>query len=355
MCSIKTILRHLRDLLLVTLMGIAISFLFAMPVHDFGAFFRWSIVFSFFIGGGLMKGNELVGWLVSKRVVFEKEPGRALRINLLAMLAFTITYIVIFNYIFFILVFGNPISYLFGKGGILTMFIMFAITAIIVATIYSIQFFKSWREVAINEERLKREAISLQYKALKNQVNPHFLFNSLNALTSLVYQDQDTAVKFIKQLSDVYRYVLEQKDNELVEIAEEINFVKKYVYLQKIRFGENLKIEIDVPAKTNNVVAPLSLQMLVENAIKHNTTSSEKPLTIQVLRENGYIIVKNNLQRKSVVKDSGGIGLDNIRARYQHLTDLEFLVEETANEFIVKIPVIGKKGTTTNLVENDNT
>ncbi len=171
----------------------------------------------------------------------------------------------------------------------------------------------------------------------------------------MVYQDQDTAVKFIKQLSDVYRYVLEQKDNELVEIAEEINFVKKYVYLQKIRFGENLKIEIDVPAKTNNVVAPLSLQMLVENAIKHNTTSSEKPLTIQVLRENGYIIVKNNLQRKSVVKDSGGIGLDNIRARYQHLTDLEFLVEETANEFIVKIPVIGKKGTTTNLVENDNT
>jgi LytS/YehU family sensor histidine kinase len=222
------------------------------------------------------------------------------------------------------------------------MFIMFAITAIIVATIYSRQFFKSWREVVVNEERLKREAIELQYKALKNQVNPHFLFNSLNTLSSLVYQNQETAVKFIKQLSDVYRYVLEHKDNELVEVAEEISFVKKYVYLQKIRFGDNLKIEIDVPDKINSVVAPLSLQMLVENAIKHNITSADKPLTIEVLSENGYIIVKNKLQRKSIVKDFGGIGLDNIRSRYKFLTDKEPVVEETTDEFIVKIPLIEK-------------
>jgi LytS/YehU family sensor histidine kinase len=299
-------------------------------------------VFSFFIGGGLMKGNELIGWFVSKRVVFEKEPARALRINLLAMLIFTITYIFVFNYVFFILIFGNPFSYLFGKGGILTMFIMFAVTAIIIATIYSIQFFKSWREVAINEERLKREAVELQYTALKNQVNPHFLFNSLNTLSSLVYQNQETAVKFIKQLSDVYRYVLEHKDNELVKVGEEINFVEKYVYLQKIRFGDNLKIEIDVPDISSSVVAPLSLQMLVENAIKHNITSSDKPLTIRVFCEDGYIIVKNNLQRKSIVKDSGGIGLGNIRSRYKFLTDKEFLVEETNDEFIVKIPVVEK-------------
>lgn len=340
MCSIKSILLHLKDLLLITLLGMIISYLFAMPVHDYGGFLKWSVVFSFFIGGGLMKGNEFVGWLVSKRVVFEKEPGRALRINLLAMLAYTITYIVIFNYIFFILVFGNPISYLYGKGGILTMFIMFAITAIIIATIYSIQFFKFWREVAINEERLKREAIALQYKALKNQVNPHFLFNSLNALTSLVYKDQDTAVKFIKQLSDVYRYVLEHKDNELVKVEEEISFVKKYIYLQQIRFGDNLIVEMDIPKENNQFVAPASLQMLVENSLKHNITSSEKPLTISICREATYIIVKNNLQRKSVVKDSGGIGLSNIRSRYQHLTDREVLVEETVHEFIVKIPVI---------------
>jgi len=321
-------------------MGMAISFIFAMPIHDFRNFFKWSILFSFFIGGGLMKGNELVGWLVSKRVVFNKEPGKALRANLLAMLAFTIIYIFIFNYVFFILIFGNPFSYLFGKGGILTMFIMFAITAVIIATIYSIQFFKSWREVAINEERLKREAIALQYKALKNQVNPHFLFNSLNALTSLVYQDQETAVKFIKQLSDVYRYVLEHKDNELVKVEEEIRFVKKYIYLQKIRFGENLKVEIDDAKENNFEVAPASLQMLVENSIKHNIASSEKPLVVSIYCEEGYIVVKNNLQRKSIVKDSGGIGLDNIRSRYQHLTDRVVLVEETADEFIVKIPVI---------------
>ena len=314
-----------------------------MPIQNLSGFLKWSIPFSFFIGGGLMKGNELVAWLVRKKVDFEKEPGRALRINLIAMLAFTLVYIFLFSYVFFILIFGNPLSYLFGKGGILTMFIMFAITAVIVSTIYSRQFFKSWRELAINEERLKREAVELQYKALKNQVNPHFLFNSLNTLSSLVYQNQETAVKFIKQLSDVYRYVLEHKDNELVKMGEEINFVEKYVFLQKIRFGENLKTEIDIPEKKNRVVAPLSLQMLVENAIKHNIASSDKPLTIRVFCENGYIIVKNNLQRKSVVKDSGGIGLSNIRSRYKFLTDKEPVVEETADEFIVKIPLIEKK------------
>lgn len=336
----KTVLKHFRDLLLITLLGMAISFIFAMPVHDFKAFFKWSIGFSFFIGGGLMKGNQLIGWLISKKVVFEKEPGRALRINLIAMLAFTIIYIFIFNCVFFILVFGYPFSYLFGKGGILTMFIMFAITAVIIATLYSIKFFKSWREVAINEERLKREAIALQYKALKNQVNPHFLFNSLNALSSLVYQNQETAVKFIKQLSDVYRYILEHKDNELVKIEEEISFVKKYIYLQKIRFGENLKVKINTTNEKNHSVAPASLQMLVENSLKHNITSSDKPLLISIYSEKDYIIVKNNLQRKSIVKDSGGIGLSNIRSRYKHLTDKELLIEETANEFIVKIPII---------------
>ena len=343
MFSFKTILHHLKDLLLITLLGMAISFLFSLPNHNLSGFLKWSIPFSFFIGGGLMKGNELIGWLVRKKIDFEKEPGRALRINLIAMLTFTLVYIFIFNYVFFILIFGYPLSYLFGKGGILTMLIMFAITAVIVATIYSRQFFKSWRKLAINEERLKREAVELQYKALKNQVNPHFLFNSLNTLSSLVYQNQETAVKFIKQLSDVYRYVLEHKDNELVKVGEEINFVEKYVFLQKIRFGENLKIEIDIPEKKNRVVAPLSLQMLVENAIKHNIASSENPLSIHVFCENGYIIVKNNLQRKSVVKDSGGIGLSNIRSRYKFLTDKEPVVEETADKFIVKIPLIEKK------------
>ncbi len=338
----KSILRHLRDLLLITLMGMGVSFIFAMPVNDFWGFVRWSSSFSFFIGGGLMKGNQFVSYLVTKQVAFDKEPGRALRYNLFAMFAYTLVYIYIINYIWFVWVYGYPPSYVHGKGGILTMFIQFAITAIIVATLYSIRFFKSWRELAINEERLKCEAIELQFTALKNQVNPHFLFNSLNTLSSLVYQNQETAVKFIKQLSDVYRYVLEQKDNELVRVGEEINFVKKFVFLQKIRFGDNLNIEIDVPDKKNQVVAPLSLQMLVENAIKHNIASSDKPLKIRVFCEDGYIIVKNKLQRKSVVKDSGGIGLGNIRSRYKFLTDKEFLVEETGDEFIVKIPVVEK-------------
>ena len=214
---------------------------------------------------------------------------------------------------------------------------------IIASILISVSFFKSWREAVINEEKLKRESIALQYKALKNQVNPHFLFNSLNTLTSLVYQNPDTAVKFIKQLSDIYRYILEHEADELVSVKDEIEFVKKYTFLQQIRFGDNLKVNFSTENGKDKYIVPASVQMLVENAIKHNIVSSEDNLIIDILTEGDYIVVRNNLQRKSAVKDSGGIGLGNIRSRYGFLTDNKLITEENDKEFVVKLPVLTKK------------
>lgn len=200
-------------------------------------------------------------------------------------------------------------------------------------------FLVNWRESAVEAERLKKEKMEAQYNSLRSQVNPHFLFNSLNALTNLVYQDQDKAVKFIKQLSTVYRYVLNTRDKELVPLTEELEFLHSYLFLQQIRFGEKLKLQVELNGE--GFVAPLVLQMLVENAIKHNIIADEQPLTIRVYSENYLIVVENNLQKKSIPsEESTGAGLENIKRRYLFLSSVPVKVEAGDTVFKVSIPVI---------------
>jgi LytS/YehU family sensor histidine kinase len=206
----------------------------------------------------------------------------------------------------------------------------------------SSQFLQSWRQAEINAEKLKAAHISSQFETLKNQVNPHFLFNSLNVLTNLVYDDQDTAAKFIKQLSQVYRYVLESKDRNLVSLKIELEFVDSFIFLQKMRFGESLHVSINVPEDMRmHLVPPLAIQMLLENAIKHNIVSKNNPLNIDLYIEKNVLVVKNNLQRKNIIpEESSGIGLKNIAERYNYLTNLEVKVLEQDGLYMVKLPLI---------------
>ena len=339
----KSLLGHLKDLLIVTIIGNFVTFLFVRQVNDIAGFILWASGYSLLIGGFLWKGNEMVSHYVHKRIDMDKYPAKSLKWSLIAMFVYTTVAIITINYFWYVVLFGNNISYLFSGSGFLTCIVQFGVTIIIASVLYSISFFKSWREAAVNEERLKKESLALQYKALKNQVNPHFLFNSLNTLSTLVYKNQDLAAKFIKQLSEVYRYVLEQKDNEVVRVETEIEFVEKYLYLQQIRHGKNLNYKIDLNNCSDKFVIPISLQMLVENCIKHNIVSEENPLEIKIYNDNDYIIVQNNLQKKSITADSGGIGLENIKSRYEHLTDKPFIIEEDTLHFIVKIPLFKYK------------
>ncbi len=340
--KIHPLLIHLKDILLVTLLGMFVSFLFYRDFETYRHYIVSNAIYSALIGTLLWKGNVVVGYFVNRRFNINTEPVKAIWWQLAAMFIYTIAAIILFNYLWAVFVYKEGGSYLLTKGGLITIFVQFIITVIIASILISVSFFKSWREAAVNEEKLKRESIALQYKALKNQVNPHFLFNSLNTLTSLVYQNQDTAVKFIKQLSDIYRYILEHESNELVMVNEEIDFVRKYSFLQKIRFGENLDVEINTDNGKGKFIVPASVQMLVENAIKHNVVSSEYPLTIEIYCDRDYIIVRNNLQLKSATKDSGGIGLGNIRSRYSFLTDKQLITEKNDKEFVVKLPLLTK-------------
>jgi LytS/YehU family sensor histidine kinase len=200
-------------------------------------------------------------------------------------------------------------------------------------------FLLAWRQTAINVEKIKREHISSQYEALKNQVNPHFLFNSLNALSSLVYDRPEKAVEFINRLSDVYRYVLDSKDKEVVSIEEELSFVNAYSFLLKARFEENIVIHIDVDHPAG-FIPPMSIQMLLENAVKHNEISDAHPMNIHISDKEEYIYVRNNLKLKEQRTDISGIGLDNIKSRYSVLTDRTVHIERSKNEFIVGLPIL---------------
>lgn len=213
------------------------------------------------------------------------------------------------------------------------------ITIIISLFMHGREFLINWRQVAIDAERLQKENIAAHYESLKSQINPHFLFNTLNVLTNVVYEDQDKAAKFIKQLSEVYRYVLDTRDREVVALEEELKFLSSYLYLQQIRFGDKLKLNIQLEG-VRSMVAPLVIQMLIENAIKHNIVSEENPLTIHVYTMDNFIVVENNLQKKMVfAEESTGIGLENICKRYQFLSNVP--VEIIRNDkFIVKLPVI---------------
>lgn len=199
-------------------------------------------------------------------------------------------------------------------------------------------FLIAWRQAAIDNEKLKTEQIASQFKSLKNQVNPHFLFNSLNALSSLVYEDQDRAVEFIRKLSQVYRYVLENKDEEVVALEKEMAFVESFIFLQKIRFGDNLKVTIE-NSNPSLFVPPLAIQILVENAIKHNVISEKDPLSINVEINSEGCIVRNSLKEKKV-KDSTGIGLQNLKDRYHYLSDREVVVTKENEIFEVKLPLL---------------
>lgn len=214
------------------------------------------------------------------------------------------------------------------------------ITFLISLFMHGREFLLQWKQSAVNAERYQKESMTATYESLKNQVNPHFLFNSLNALTNLVYEDQDKAVKFIKQLSEVYRYVLDTREKELVTLQEELAFVQSYLFLQQIRFGSNLKVSMNLD-KAQGKVAPLALQILLENAIKHNVISVDNPLSIEVYEENGFICVSNNLQLKSKVSEEGtGLGLENIKSRYKFLTNKEVIVSDAEEKFLVRLPLI---------------
>lgn len=197
------------------------------------------------------------------------------------------------------------------------------------------------KQSELDAAAFKQQSVEARFEALRNQVNPHFLFNSFNTLSSLVHKDADTAASFIDQLSTVYRYLLTNQDNRLVPLSQELDFLNAYLYLLRIRFGDNLEISQDIKQDADaRFLPPAALQILIENAIKHNVISQKKRLRIDLFSENGSIVVRNNLQEKNIKESSTHIGLKNIMGRYQFLSNNPVRIDKSDSHFTVKLPLI---------------
>lgn len=196
------------------------------------------------------------------------------------------------------------------------------------------------KKAQLEAEQFKKVSAEAQFEALRNQINPHFLFNSFNVLSSLVYKDPDTSAKFVGQLSHVYRYLLYSQEKKVVLLNEEMEFIRAYLFLLEIRFGDNLRINIEKFDDQDLYVAPATLQMLIENAIKHNIVSRKTPLTISIWKESDMLVISNNLQPKEIKEPSTRVGLQNIVSRYLFLSNRNVLVREENNHFVVRIPLL---------------
>ncbi|RZJ37798.1 MAG: histidine kinase [Chryseobacterium sp.] len=264
--------------------------------------------------------------------------------------AVIINFIVVYccNYINYVMIqkVSTQEEFLSGKYNFTNwFFVNFAL--MIAAFLHAKGFMEELKKTSKKEvvqQKLIANSANAQFESLKNQLDPHFLFNSLNVLSALIDENPDQAQKFTSSMSKIYRYVLEQKDKELVTVLDEIEFAKTYCNLLKTRFEDSVDFEFDVLKEDEQkLVVPLSLQLLLENCIKHNFATSSKPLIIKVYSEGSYLSVKNNLQKREQLKESAGIGLSNIVQRYSLLTDQNVFVEESPQDFKVKIPVLTEK------------
>ena len=278
---------------------------------------------------------------ISKKYSWEINPKKRLLLGSLGSIAITVFAYGLIRMLLIVGYYNRSFEYFFQNEERSTYLIFILVAIIISLFIHSFYFYKALQEKKVKEQKIIAGTASAKFDALKNQLDPHFLFNSLNVLTSLIDEDPHQAQKFTTSLSKVYRYVLEQKNKDLVSVDEELQFAKTYVRLLKMRFEDS--IILDIPENIRNPeakIVPLSLQLLLENAVKHNVVNSAKPLHIRIYEEDGLLKVTNNLQEKQVVKKSSGVGLQNIRQRYALLSKREMVIDKTNKDFTVHLPML---------------
>ncbi|MCD4731672.1 MAG: histidine kinase [Bacteroidales bacterium] len=297
--------------------------------------YLFTIVITFLFLESIYRVNKIL----DKKIKWEIKPYKRFIIQWALTLAISLLFAIVIRWIV-VLIFIS-FTYVNLLDEIILIIFVLLITTTATVVDLSIFLLEKWRFSFAELERFKKQNAEFQFESLRAQVNPHFLFNSLNTLSSLIFLDQKKAESFVRELSDVYRYILENKDRELVTLKKELDILKSYVYLILLRFEQNLSVSIDVEKnKDNLLIVPLSLQMLVENATKHNIISKKKPLKVKIYSEDNYIVVSNILQKKEITNYSSKLGLENIKSRYGFMTDNKVEIIESSDEFIVKVPLI---------------
>lgn len=306
--------------------------------HDIPSFL-FSALWSFLIFITQWFGAILINHLLDRKIKWIEKPVLRSIFGIVILVIYSVIAFMLVKYMMFYLKYGtlpsNTLEFA-STSSILTVIISFNISLIFTAA----GFFRAWKKAVAMAEKLNTEMMAYRYEALRNQINPHFLFNSFNVLSDLVYADQAMAVKFINQLSDLFRYVLDSRDKELVPLNDELEFMNSYIYLLKTRFEEKLVLKIDLEAASDELIVPMTLQLLVENAVKHNEVSEAYPLQVYIRRCDSYIEVENSLRIKKVGGDSKNIGLRNIIQQFSYFTDRPIEVLDTNGKFLVRVPIL---------------
>jgi hypothetical protein len=234
-------------------------------------------------------------------------------------------------------------GYMFPPEGYWYSIFVGLLYVIIVAGVYEgLYYFQKWKLLFSEAEALKRENLQTQLDSLKTQINPHFLFNNLGSLSSLIMEDQARAITFVNELSSVYRYLLQANERNLTTLKSELTFLRDYFHLLKTRFGDGVYLEVEVADhQLSYLLPPLTLQLLIENAVKHNIVLPQKPLHIRLYTDQtDHLVVVNNLQKKASPILSNKVGLRTIISKYRLLNKGAVTVEETASHFMVTLPLV---------------
>jgi sensor histidine kinase YesM len=292
--------------------------------------FLIKLVFYFLFSWLILQLNSNWGYLLTK---YKK----ATRVVAVIILNFVILLMgaPILDFIFTFII-GNPLPKE-EKGFLVFVLTVLVIILLFVSRILRLQIVQ--QASLIENERLKQQNLQSELAALKNQIDPHFLFNSLNSLTCLI-RDNDKASQFVKKLSFMYRYILQSTDRDLVSLREELKLVESYSYLIKTRYRDRFAIDIEIDEKYHEKeIPPLALQLLVENAVKHNEISETNPLTVKIFYKDGFIFVENKLQPRTAMAEGTGNGLVNLDKRYYLIEKQNIRITTSDNKFSIKLPL----------------
>jgi hypothetical protein len=325
------------DLKSGTIVSFKISMIFTVIFSAFlgdDLTFR-NVLITFFISClysfGVGFGNGYINVLLDKKWDWLEQTNLRVYYGIMVTILYTVPIVLGINYYVYVILQNFPIENFFSER-MIWIHLFYIILSLAVSTFMQARsFMVKWKQAS-------------KFESLKNQIDPHFLFNSLNVLSSLIEENPDNAQRFTTSLSKIYRYVLEQKDKELVSVDDELLFAKTYMNLLKMRFENSLFYELPTtPINPDAKVVPLSLQLLLENTVKHNVVSEQKPLHIRIFIDGDYLAIQNDFQKKEVLQDRQGVGLQNIVNRYGIVTNRKVLIEQNEQTFTVKIPILTKQ------------
>lgn len=334
--------RRITRLAISMTMGLPSYWIFAL-IRNFPfsqitiyAFFNYGLTASvgFFL---IFEAQQIKSNYLNKRLPWEKKALRRVSVELISSLIITaivvtscyaFLYLVIWEMPFFL-----PSVYLY-------LSLVYFISLCFVAFINAAPIMNGWKSSIIRAEQLEKETVEAKLQALRTQLSPHFFFNNLSILNGLVDKHPDVAKTFIARLSEVFRYILRHKNDEVVPLAEEVDFIRDYIFLIESRFEEKVLFEMDLGDMRNLWVPPVSLQQLLENAVKHNESSYKHPLRISISRRGDWLVVKNQIQPRKGHIESGGLGLETIQSRFESLTSRPPIIEKTDEYFQVSLPLL---------------